>query len=126
MTVAEYESKLTQLARFATYVISTETWKARKFEVSLDDDIRNKIKVLKMPTYVGVVDRAYIAEKGIKASRSREMSQKKRFWKKGNIRSGVAPLKKVNTGSISSSNQGPTNPISGTIPNCPTCGTHWG
>lgn len=126
MTVAEYKNKLMQLARFATYVISTETWKARKFEVGLDDDIRNKIKVMKMPAYVGVVDRAYIAEKGIKVSRSREMNQKKRFWKKGNRRFGVAPLKKVNTGSISSGNQGLTNPRSGTIPNCPTCGSHWG
>ncbi|XP_028081967.1 uncharacterized protein LOC114283358 [Camellia sinensis] len=36
MTVAEYESKFTQLARFVTYVISIEARKARKFETGLD------------------------------------------------------------------------------------------
>ncbi|XP_028101524.1 uncharacterized protein LOC114300835 [Camellia sinensis] len=79
MTVAEYESKFTQLARFATYVIPNETRKARKFEAGLDAGIKDRLEVLKLLTYAEVVDRAYIAERGIKASRSGEPSYKKRF-----------------------------------------------
>ncbi|XP_028086998.1 uncharacterized protein LOC114287751 [Camellia sinensis] len=94
MMVAEYESKFTQLARFETYVIPTKTRKARKFEAGLDAGIKDRLEVLKLLTYTEVVDRAYIAEKGIKASRSGEPSFKKRFWKRDNRRPGVAPHKK--------------------------------
>ncbi|XP_028067871.1 uncharacterized protein LOC114270533 [Camellia sinensis] len=110
MTVAEYESKFTQLARFATYVIPTETRKARKFEAGLDAGIKDRLEVLKLPTYAEVVDRAYIAEKGIKSSRSGEPSYKKWFWERDNRRPGVTPHKKVNMGTTSSGHQGPTNP----------------
>ncbi|XP_028096190.1 uncharacterized protein LOC114296092 [Camellia sinensis] len=77
MTVAEYERKFTQLARFVTYAIPTETRKTRKFEAGLDVGIKDRLEVLKLPTYAKVVDRAYIAEKGIKASHSEEPSYKK-------------------------------------------------
>ena len=70
MSVAEYESKFTQLAWFGTYVIPTEARKARKFEDELDTEIKDRLKVLKLPTYAEVVDRAYIVEKETKASRS--------------------------------------------------------
>ncbi|XP_028098323.1 uncharacterized protein LOC114298027 [Camellia sinensis] len=94
MTVAEYESKFTQLAQFVTYVISTETRKARKFEVGLDAEIKDRLEVLKLPTYAKVVDRAYIVEKEIKALRSKEPSQRKRVWERENRRPGVAPPKR--------------------------------
>ncbi|XP_028075804.1 uncharacterized protein LOC114278026 [Camellia sinensis] len=130
MTVAEYESKFTQLARFATYVIPTEARKARKFEAGLDVEIKDMLEVLKLPTYAEVVDRTYIAEKGIKGLHFGKPSRRKRFWERDNRRPGVAPPKRVNTSttnSISSSNQGPTNPKGGTIPTCSTCGRiHWG
>ncbi|XP_028067562.1 uncharacterized protein LOC114270304 [Camellia sinensis] len=130
MTVAEYESKFTQLARFATYVIPIEARKARKFEAGLDPEIKDRLEVLKLPTYAKVVDRAYIMEKGIKTLRSGEPGQRKRLWERDNRRPDVAPPKKVNTGttsSTSSNNQGPTNPRGDTIPACSTYGrTHWG
>ncbi|XP_028070028.1 uncharacterized protein LOC114272508 [Camellia sinensis] len=122
MTVAEYESKFTQLARFATYVILTETRKTRKFEAGLDAGIKDRLEVLKLPTYIEVVDWAYIVEKGIKASRSGEPSYKKRFWERDNRRPDVAPHEKVNMGTTNSGHHGPTNPRCGTIPTCPTCG----
>ncbi|XP_028068729.1 uncharacterized protein LOC114271311 [Camellia sinensis] len=56
MTVVEYKSKFTQLARFVTYVIPTETRKARKFEARLDAKIKDRLEVLKLPTYAEVVD----------------------------------------------------------------------
>ncbi|XP_028096831.1 uncharacterized protein LOC114296704 [Camellia sinensis] len=80
MSVAKYESKFTQLARFASYVIPTEARKARKFEARLHAEIKDRLEVLKLPTYAEGVDRAYITEKGIKIARSSGMGQKRRFW----------------------------------------------
>ncbi|XP_028104673.1 uncharacterized protein LOC114303721 [Camellia sinensis] len=56
MSVAEYESKFTRLARFAPYVIPTEARKARKFKAGLDVEIKDRLEVLKLPTYAKVVD----------------------------------------------------------------------
>ncbi|XP_028085881.1 uncharacterized protein LOC114286850 [Camellia sinensis] len=66
-----------QLARFTTYVIPTEARKVKKFETGLDPEIKDRLEVLKLPTYAAVVDRAYITEKGIKALCSGEPSQRK-------------------------------------------------
>ncbi|XP_028057304.1 uncharacterized protein LOC114261264 [Camellia sinensis] len=124
MSVAEYESKFTRLARFAPYVIPTEARKTRKFEAGLDAEIKDRLEVLKLPTYAEVVDRTYIAEKGIKTTRSSEMGQKRRFWEPVGG-SKAAPPKKVNFGSTSSTgsaNQGFTIPKGSTIPNCRSCG----
>ncbi|GMP44599.1 hypothetical protein CsSME_00013465 [Camellia sinensis var. sinensis] len=90
--------------------------------LGLDVEIKDRLEVLKLPTYAKVVDQAYIVEKGIKASHSREPSQKKPFWKRDHRRFGVTPPKKVNMGTTSSGNQGPTNSRGGTIPICPICG----
>ncbi|XP_028055432.1 uncharacterized protein LOC114259599 [Camellia sinensis] len=88
---------------------------------------KDGLEVLKLPTYADVVDRAYIAEKWIKASHSGEINQKKRFWERDNRRSGAAPRKKVNTTTTRSGNEGPINLRGDTIPNCPMCGkAHWG
>ncbi|XP_028126742.1 uncharacterized protein LOC114323362 [Camellia sinensis] len=81
MSVTEYESKFTQLTRFAPYVIPTEAQKVRKFEAGLEAEIKDRLEVLKLPTYAEVVDRAYIAEKGIKTARSSGMGQKGGFGK---------------------------------------------
>ncbi|XP_028097987.1 uncharacterized protein LOC114297720 [Camellia sinensis] len=61
--VAEYESKFTRLARFATYIIPMEDRKERKFEAGLDEEIKGKIKVMKLPNYAEMVNLAYIMEK---------------------------------------------------------------
>ncbi|XP_028104734.1 uncharacterized protein LOC114303783 [Camellia sinensis] len=68
----------------------------RKFEVGLDAEIKDRLEVLKLPTSALVVDRAYIAEKGIEALRSAEPSQRKRFWERDNRRPGVTPPKRDN------------------------------
>ncbi|XP_028111377.1 uncharacterized protein LOC114309769 [Camellia sinensis] len=61
-TVAEYETKFTELARFALHLIDTDYKKARKFEGGLRDSILEKINVLKVQKYVDVLDRAIIVE----------------------------------------------------------------
>ncbi|XP_028087673.1 uncharacterized protein LOC114288365 [Camellia sinensis] len=88
------ESKFTQLAQFATYVIPTATRKARKFETGLDAGIKDRLEVLKLPTYAEVVDRVYIVEKEIKASHSEEPSFKKRFWERDNRNSMLHLIKR--------------------------------
>ncbi|XP_028087913.1 uncharacterized protein LOC114288593 [Camellia sinensis] len=81
MIVAEYESKFTQLARFTTYVIPTEAQNTKKFEARLHPKIKDRLEVLKLPTYAAVVDGAYIAEKGIKALRSGNQARGSGFGK---------------------------------------------
>ena len=62
MTVAEYEAKFTELARFAPHVIDTDYKKARHFEGGLRSDILDSVNVLKLETYIGVLDQAIISE----------------------------------------------------------------
>ncbi|XP_028079273.1 uncharacterized protein LOC114281035 [Camellia sinensis] len=62
LTVAEYEAKFTELARFTPYLVDTDYKKARKFENDLRNDILERVNVLKLPTYVDVLDRALMSE----------------------------------------------------------------
>ncbi|XP_028089287.1 uncharacterized protein LOC114289711 [Camellia sinensis] len=62
MTVAEYEAKFTKLDRFAPYMVGIDYKKARKFESCLHNDIQERVNVLKLPTYVDVLDQALISE----------------------------------------------------------------
>ncbi len=48
MTVAKYESKFTELSRFATHMIDDEYRKARRFEKGLMPIIRSQISALKL------------------------------------------------------------------------------
>ncbi|KAG5528120.1 hypothetical protein RHGRI_028901 [Rhododendron griersonianum] len=61
-TVTEYAVRFTRLSRFATYIVDTEDKKARKFEGELKDDFKTQVKLLKLPTYAEVLDRALILE----------------------------------------------------------------
>mgnify|MGYP003702931319 CR=1 FL=1 len=65
MTVAEYEAKFTELARFSPHVVDTDYKKARHFERGLRDDILEKVNVLKLETYIEVLDQAIISEVNI-------------------------------------------------------------
>ncbi|CAL5404420.1 unnamed protein product [Camellia sinensis] len=66
-TVAEYEAQFAELARFAPHMVDTEYKKARKFEGGLRSTILDRVNVLKLPTYVDVLERAVIAEGNIAA-----------------------------------------------------------
>ncbi|XP_028063471.1 uncharacterized protein LOC114266747 [Camellia sinensis] len=65
MIVAEYEAKFTELARFAPYMVDTNYNKVRHFEEGLRDDILEKVNVLKLETYIEVLDRAIISKANI-------------------------------------------------------------
>ncbi|XP_028094273.1 uncharacterized protein LOC114294348 [Camellia sinensis] len=61
MSVAEYEAKFTELDRFIPHMVDTNYKKARHFEGGLRDDILDKVNVLKLETYIDVLDRAIIS-----------------------------------------------------------------
>ncbi|XP_028062878.1 uncharacterized protein LOC114266194 [Camellia sinensis] len=61
-SVAEYKAHFTELARFAPHMVDTDYKKARQFEGGLRDPILDKMNLLKLPTYVDVLDKALIPE----------------------------------------------------------------
>ncbi|XP_028099393.1 uncharacterized protein LOC114298942 [Camellia sinensis] len=62
LTVAKYEAKFTELARFAPHMVDTDYKKARKSENGFRNDILERVNVLNLPTYVDVLDRALMSE----------------------------------------------------------------
>ena len=67
MSVAEYEAKFTELARFAPHMVDTDYKKTRMFEGGLELEVFDRVDVLKLPTYVEVLDRSLMAEATIAA-----------------------------------------------------------
>ena len=61
MTVAEYETKFTQLSRFASDLISTEERKSFHFQEGLSPFFKDKLYLHKLETYSKVVESALIA-----------------------------------------------------------------
>ena len=62
ISVAEYEARFTELAKFSPDMVNTDYKKAQKFEGGLDLDVYDRVGVLKLPTYVEVLDRASMVE----------------------------------------------------------------
>ncbi|XP_028110416.1 uncharacterized protein LOC114308919 [Camellia sinensis] len=122
-SVAEYEAKFTELARFAPHMVDTNYKKAQKFDGGLDLEVFDRVGVLKLPTYVEVLDRSLMAEATLATMKqSKAPATTTTDWR-GKMsgycftrgRSHVS--KKQNTGSTSSSSQS-----SGPIPVCSDCG----
>ncbi|XP_028087931.1 uncharacterized protein LOC114288612 [Camellia sinensis] len=67
MTVAEYETKFTELARYAPCMVDTDYKKARKFEGKLTVKVLDQVNVLKLEKYVDVLDKALMSEANIAA-----------------------------------------------------------
>ena len=63
MTVAQYETKFTELSYITPQLITTEEKKALKFQDGLKPYLKNKISILNLSIYSEVVNRALIAEK---------------------------------------------------------------
>ena len=62
MSVAEYETKFTELSRFVPTYVDTERKRARRFQQGLKSWIRSKLAILELETYAAVVQKAMIAE----------------------------------------------------------------
>ena len=72
MSVGEYETKFTELDRYAPHMVDTDYKKARKFEGSLNVEILDRINVSKLLKYMDVLDRAIMAEANIEALKQTE------------------------------------------------------
>ncbi|XP_028105993.1 uncharacterized protein LOC114305070 [Camellia sinensis] len=69
ISVAEYKAKFIELARFSPHMVDTDYKKAHKFEGGLDLHICDRVGILKLPTYVQVLDRSLMAEATLAAMR---------------------------------------------------------
>ncbi|XP_028070070.1 uncharacterized protein LOC114272545 [Camellia sinensis] len=112
MTVVEYEAKFTKLARFALHMVNTDYKNGRKFDGSLCNDILERVNVLKLPTYVDVLDQALMSKTNMgNENKSSEWKGKRQgFFSKKKI------FKKQSTGSSSSSSSRDS------APTCNICG----
>ncbi|XP_028102152.1 uncharacterized protein LOC114301384 [Camellia sinensis] len=103
-------------------MVDTDYKKARKFEGGLRSAILDKVNMLKLPTYVDVLERAVIAEGNLATqSRISEWKGKRQNtqWSKG---SPTPPNKKQTLRSLNTS-----TPSQESIPTCPECGKkHYG
>ncbi|XP_028125632.1 uncharacterized protein LOC114322506 [Camellia sinensis] len=98
-------------------MVDTDYKKARKFEGGLRSAILDKVNMLKLPTYVDVLERAVIAEGNLttqnRISKWKGKGQNTK-WSKGTT---TPPNKKQNLGTSNTS-----TPSQDSIPVCPECG----
>ncbi|XP_038983663.1 uncharacterized protein LOC120111173 [Phoenix dactylifera] len=79
MTVAEYEAKFTELAKFVPKLVEDEQDRVHKFEMGLKTEIRKQVVPYELTTYAAVVNKALIIEREVnEAFAERERNQKKR------------------------------------------------
>ncbi|CAD5168201.1 unnamed protein product, partial [Musa acuminata subsp. malaccensis] len=82
LTVAKYDSKFTELSRFATHITDDEIRKAKKFERGLRPAIRSRISALKLQVYADVVERALIIERDLEEIQEIRDKKDKKFISK--------------------------------------------
>ncbi|KAL8089313.1 hypothetical protein AgCh_038934 [Apium graveolens] len=76
-SVAEYEAKFTELARFALDYVSSEAQKAKRFQQGLKPEIWSGVVVLQLKTYTSVVQAAIVIESDQKLT-AKEREREKR------------------------------------------------
>ncbi|XP_028124943.1 uncharacterized protein LOC114321905 [Camellia sinensis] len=74
-TVVEYDRAFTELARYAPHMVDDDYRKARKFESGLRGPIQDRVNMLNMPTYAGVLDKAILAEANLNRYQSSKSHQ---------------------------------------------------
>ncbi|XP_028072152.1 uncharacterized protein LOC114274432 [Camellia sinensis] len=125
-TVAEYEAQFAELARFAPHIVDTDYKKAQKFEGGLWGAILDRVNMLKLFTYVEVLERAVIAEGDLAAQNRISEWKGKRQNNQWSKRSVTPPAKKHNSENFST-----TTSTQNSTPVCPDCGRqhrgtcHW-
>ncbi|XP_074348195.1 uncharacterized protein LOC141686952 [Apium graveolens] len=77
LTVAEYEVKFSELARFVPKYVNTEAKKAKRFQQVLKPWICSQVALLERRTYAALVQKAMIVE-GEREATKRESEGKKR------------------------------------------------
>ena len=77
MSVGEYETKFTELARFVPEQVDTDKKKAKRFEQGLKPWIKSRVIMFELSTYTGIVQKALIIESDSDWS-NRDRENKKR------------------------------------------------
>ncbi|XP_062176061.1 uncharacterized protein LOC133881117 [Alnus glutinosa] len=109
MTVERYAVEFQKLSRYAPYLIPDEETKAERFRDGLTARIRERIIYLKIPSYVAMVHKTTLAEKGIREAAA-EYASKKRTMSSGTFPSPPPP-KRHSTGSSDSGSAGRRMPL---------------
>ena len=104
MTVMQYEQRFTELARHATYYVTTEIARVRKFKNGLRFGLRHKLVPLNLQRYSELVDRAVLIEKDLEEMRASRDEEGKRK-KKSSQASGGSSGKSQKSSSSSGRNQ---------------------
>ncbi|GFS41506.1 hypothetical protein Acr_00g0074740 [Actinidia rufa] len=131
MIVMEYNAKFMELSRYAPYIVSMESRKARRFKAGLRWIIKNKVDILRLSTHQEVLQRAIIAERALNESAQYRENNKKRSGgstsrgqssKRQSLRSSSGNLSTPHGNIISQRSSRPNE-----LPTCLTCQKkHWG
>ena len=78
MSVGEYETKFTELARFVPEQVDTDKKKAKRFEQGLKPWIKSRVIMFELSTYTGVVQKALIIESDSEWSNRDRMNKKRK------------------------------------------------
>ena len=116
MTVAQYETKFTELSCFVLQLIAIEEEKTLKFQDGLKPYLKNKIFILKLNVYSEVVDRALIAEKDNKEPQQYKEQRRKRS-RSDSAHDNQAPKRFVSTES-----QNKREIVQNLVMTCSICG----
>ncbi|XP_074374474.1 uncharacterized protein LOC141714878 [Apium graveolens] len=68
LSIADYEAKFTELARFVPEQVDTDEKRAKRFQQGLKPWIRSRVAVFELTTYTAVVQKAMIIEGESEAS----------------------------------------------------------
>ena len=63
MTVAQYEAKFNEFAKFASELVEDEGTRVHKFQIDLRAEIRKGVAPLQLMTYADIVNTALIVER---------------------------------------------------------------
>ncbi|XP_063944985.1 uncharacterized protein LOC135151199 [Daucus carota subsp. sativus] len=77
-SVAEYEKKFMELARFVTAYVDTDLKKAKRFQQGLRSDIRISVAALRLKTYADVVQTAMVIEREHTLDKKEQESKKRK------------------------------------------------
>ncbi|MDV3191814.1 MAG: hypothetical protein Q8841_02575 [Candidatus Phytoplasma australasiaticum] len=79
MSVADYESKFEELSRFVPSYVDTDRKKAKRFEQGLKPWIQGNVTIFELDRYVGVVQKAMIAQIESEISHKEKDIKKRKF-----------------------------------------------
>ena len=116
MTVAQYETKFTELSCFVLQLIAIEEEKTLKFQDGLKPYLKNKIFILKLNVYSEVVDKALIVEMDNKEPQQYKEQRRKRS-RSDSAHDNQAPKRFVSTES-----QNKREIVQNLVMTCSICG----